>query len=103
MTILIDKGVISSRIAKTVFAEMLDSGGNPNKIVEERGLKQITNEKELGRIVEKELTSNPQQVKQYREGKTKLIGFFVGQVMKQTHGKGDPALINHLLKEKLDG
>ena len=82
---------------------MLDSGRNPNAIIEEKGLEQITNEKELGRIVDNLLDSNPQQVKQYRDGKTKVIGFFVGQMMKQTQGKGDPALINKLLKEKLDG
>jgi len=103
LTRLIDQGEISSKIAKTVFSEMLDSGGNPNTIIEEKGLKQITDEKELGRIAENLLASNPQQVKQYRDGKTKVIGFFVGQMMKQTQGKGDPALINKLLKEKLDG
>ena len=103
LTRLIDQGEISSKIAKTVFSEMLDSGGNPNAIIEEKGLKQITDEKELGRIAENLLASNPQQVKQYRDGKTKVIGFFVGQMMKQTQGKGDPALINKLLKEKLDG
>jgi len=103
LTILIDQGEISSKIAKTVFAEMLDSGKTPNTIIEEKGLKQITDEKELGRIVEELLALNPQQVKQYREGKTKVIGFFVGQMMKQTQGKGDPAVINRLLKEKLDG
>ena len=103
LTILIDQGEISSKIAKKVFAEMLDSGETPNTIIEEKGLKQITDEKELGRIVEELLASNQQQVKQYREGKTKVIGFFVGQMMKQTQGKGDPAVINRLLKEKLDG
>ncbi len=103
LTRLIDQGEISSKIAKIVFSEMLDSGANPNAIIEEKGLKQITDEKELGRIVDNLLDSNPQQVKQYRNGKTKVIGFFVGQMMKQTQGKGDPALINKLLKEKLDG
>ena len=103
LTILIDQGEISSKIAKTVFSEMLDSGGNPNAIIEEKGLEQITDEKELGRIVDNLLDSNPQQVKQYRDGKTKVIGFFVGQMMKQTQGKGNPALINKLLKEKLNG
>ena len=102
LTILIDQGEISSKIAKTVFLEMLDSGEPPNTIIEEKGLKQITNEKELGRIVEELIASNPQQVKQYRGGKTKVIGFFVGQMMKKTQGKGDPAVINHLLKKKLD-
>ena len=82
---------------------MLDSGETPNTIIEEKGLKQITDEKELGRIVEELLASNQQQVKQYREGKTKVIGFFVGQMMIQTQGKGDPNVINRLLKEKLDG
>ncbi len=103
LTRLIDQGEISSKIAKIVFSEMLDSGGNPSSIIKEKGLKQITDEKELGRIAEDLLASNPQQVKQYRDGKTKIIGFFVGQMMKQTQGKGDPALINKLLKEKLDG
>ena len=103
LTRLIDQGEISSKIAKTVFSEMLDSGGNPNAIIEEKGLEQITDEKELGRIVDNLLDSNPQQVKQYRDGKTKVIGFFVGQMMKQTQGKGNPALINKLLKEKLNG
>ncbi len=102
LTILIDQGKISSKIAKTVFVEMLDSGKTPIRIIEEKGLKQITDEKELGRIVEELIIKNPQQVKQYREGKTKVIGFFIGQMMKQTQGKGDPALINDLLKEKLD-
>ena len=100
---MIDQGEISSKIAKTIFVEMLDSGQTPNMIIEEKGLKQITNEKELGRIVAELLASNPHQVKQYREGKTKVIGYFVGQMMKQPHGKGDPATINHLLKQKLDG
>ena len=103
LTTLIDQGEISSKIAKTVFSEMLDTGKTPKKIIEEKGLKQITDENELSRIVEGLLASNPQQVKQYHEGKTKIIGFFVGQVMKKTQGKGDPALINKLLKEKLDG
>ena len=103
LTILIDQGEISSKIAKTVFSEILVSGKTPTKIIEEKGLKKITDEKELGKIVEGLLDSNPQQVKQYREGKIKVIGFFVGQMMKQTQGKGDPAVINHLLKKKLDG
>jgi len=103
LTNLIDQGEINSKIAKTVFAEMLDSGEAPNKIIEEKGLKQINDENELGRIVEELLASNPQQVKQYREGKTKIIGFFVGQMMKQTQGKGEPSVINRLLKQKLDG
>ena len=102
LTVLIDRGEISSKIAKTVFSEMLDSGKNPNTIIEDKGLKQITDKKELGSIVAELLASNPQQVKQYREGKTKVIGFFVGQMMKKTQGKGDPSLINNLLKEKLD-
>ena len=103
LTKLIDQGEISSKIAKTVFSEILDSGESPNKIIEEKGLKKITDENVLSKIVEELIASNPHQVNQYREGKTKVIGFFVGQVMKQTQGKGDPALINNLLKKKLDG
>jgi aspartyl-tRNA(Asn)/glutamyl-tRNA(Gln) amidotransferase subunit B len=103
LTKLIEHGEIGSKIAKTVFAEMLVSGKTPETIIEDKGLKQISDEKELGRLVEELLAANQPQVKQYREGKTKVIGFFVGQMMKQTRGTGDPAVINRLLKEKLDG
>ena len=82
---------------------MLNSTKTPAQIIEEKGLKQVSDSEELGRIVEELLAANPEQVEQYRAGKTKVIGFFVGQMMKQTQGKGNPAVINSLLKEKLGG
>ena len=103
LTKFIESGEISSKIAKTVFEEMLASAKAPEMIIEEKGLKQISDEGELGRIASELLAANPEQVEQYRAGKTKVIGFFVGQMMKQTRGRGNPAVINRLLKEKLDG
>ncbi len=99
----IESGEISSKIAKTVFEEMLSSAKAPEVIIEEKGLKQISDEDELGRTASELLAANPEQVEQYRAGKTKVIGFFVGQMMEQTSGRGNPAVINRLLKEKLDG
>ena len=103
LTKIIDSGEISNKIAKTVFEEMLASARTAEEIIEEKGLKQVSDSGELGRIVDELLAANPEQVEQYRAGKTKVIGFFVGQMMKQTQGKGNPAVINSLLKEKLDG
>ena len=102
LTKLVESGEISSKIAKTVFEEMLNSGKTPAVIIEEKGLKQVSDEGELGQIADELLAANPEQVEQYRAGKTKVIGFFVGQMMKKTRGKGNPAVINSLLKEKLD-
>ena len=82
---------------------MLNSTKTPAQIIEEKGLKQVSDAGELGQIADELLATNQQQVEQYRAGKTKVIGFFVGQMMKQTRGKGNPAVINSLLKEKLDG
>ena len=103
LTKFIESGEISSKIAKTVFEEMLASAKAPEVIIEEKGLKQISDEGELGRIASELLAANPEQVEQYRAGKSKVIDFFVGQMMKQTRGRGNPAVINRLLKEKLDG
>jgi aspartyl-tRNA(Asn)/glutamyl-tRNA(Gln) amidotransferase subunit B len=103
LTKIIESGEISNKIAKTVFEEMLASGKTPEVIIEEKGLKQVSDEGELGRIADELLAANPEQVEQFRTGKTKVLGFFVGQMMKQTRGKGNPAVINSLLKEKLDG
>ena len=102
LTKFIESGEISHKIAKTIFEEMLISAKTPAQIIEEKGLKQVSDTGELGRIADELLAANPQQVEQYRTGKTKVIGFFVGQMMKQTRGKGNPAVINSLLKEKLD-
>jgi aspartyl-tRNA(Asn)/glutamyl-tRNA(Gln) amidotransferase subunit B len=103
LTKFIEGGEISNKIAKTIFEEMLNSTKTPAQIIEEKGLKQVSDAGELGQIADELLAANQQQVEQYRAGKTKVIGFFVGQMMKQTRGKGNPAVINSLLKEKLDG
>jgi aspartyl-tRNA(Asn)/glutamyl-tRNA(Gln) amidotransferase subunit B len=98
---LIDDGIISGKIAKTVFEEMYATGKAPKVIVEEKGLKQVTDEGEIGEVVDNVLAAHPSQVKDYRRGKEKLLGFFVGQVMQQTRGKANPKLVNEILREKL--
>ena len=102
LTKLCEKNEISSKIAKTVFEEMVSTGQKPDEIIDKKGLKQISDEKELKEIIEKILEENKELVNQYRTGKTQVIGFFVGQMMKKTKGKGNPSLINNLLKKKLD-
>ncbi len=99
---MIDDGTISGKIAKTVFAEMYNTGESPKKIVEEKGLVQVTDRGEISNVVDEVLAENPKQVEEYRAGKTKLLGFFVGQVMKKTQGKANPKLVNEILREKLD-
>jgi aspartyl-tRNA(Asn)/glutamyl-tRNA(Gln) amidotransferase subunit B len=99
---LIDDGVISGKIAKTVFEEMYASGKTPKVIVEEKGLEQVADEGEIGEVIDAVLAAHPGQVDDYRRGKEKLLGFFVGQVMKQTQGRANPKLVNEILKEKLE-
>ncbi len=98
---LIDKKVISGKIAKKVFAFMLEDDKNPEDIVKEKNLVQITDESALEKMVDEIIASNPGQVEQYKAGKTKLFGFFVGQAMKASKGQGNPEIINKLLKSKL--
>ncbi|WP_054957396.1 Asp-tRNA(Asn)/Glu-tRNA(Gln) amidotransferase subunit GatB [Paenibacillus dakarensis] len=98
---LIEKGTISSKIAKTVFKAMLESGKLPQAIVEEQGLVQISDEGAIKAIVEQVVAANPQSVEDYKAGKQKAIGFLVGQVMKESKGKANPALVNKLLVEVL--
>ena len=99
---LIKDGTISGKIAKTVFEIMADSGKDPKKIVEEKGLKQQSDPKELEKIIDKVISDNPKNVEAYKSGKDKLFGFFVGQVMKQSNGKANPQLVNEILKKKLN-
>ena len=99
---LISKDVISGKIAKDVFEIMADTSEDPEKIVEERGLKQVTDTSAIESIIDTVLTANPDNVASYKAGKGNLIGWFVGQVMKQSQGKANPGLVNKLLKEKLD-
>ena len=98
---LIKDGTISGKIAKNIFEIMADSGKDPKKIVEEKGLKQQSDPKELEKIIDKVISDNPKNVEAYKSGKDKLFGFFVGQVMKQSNGKANPQLVNEILKKKL--
>jgi aspartyl-tRNA(Asn)/glutamyl-tRNA(Gln) amidotransferase subunit B len=98
---LIEKGTISIKIAKKVFKEMLEHGGDPVKIVEEQGLVQISDEGEIGRIVDQVLAENPQSVADFKAGKEKAIGFLVGQVMKASKGKANPQMVNQLIRERI--
>jgi aspartyl-tRNA(Asn)/glutamyl-tRNA(Gln) amidotransferase subunit B len=98
---LIKDGVISGKIAKTVFEKMYETGKAPKVIVEEEGLLQVSDTKEIEEIIERVLSENMESVEQYRAGKDKLFGFFVGQVMKATAGKANPQTVNDLLKHKL--
>ncbi|OPA74345.1 aspartyl/glutamyl-tRNA amidotransferase subunit B [Paenibacillus selenitireducens] len=100
---LIEKGTISNKIAKTVFKEMIESGKAPQVIVEEKGLVQISDEGAIKAIVDKVVDANPQSVEDFRAGKDKAIGFLVGQVMKESRGKANPALVNQLLADRLKG
>ena len=98
---LIQDGTISGKIAKTVFELMVDGDKDPKKIVEVKGLKQESDPKELEKIVLKIIATNKDKVEEYKSGKEKLFGFFVGQVMKHSGGKANPKLVNDILKEKL--
>ncbi|UVI31336.1 Asp-tRNA(Asn)/Glu-tRNA(Gln) amidotransferase subunit GatB [Paenibacillus spongiae] len=99
---LMEKGTISSKIAKTVFKAMLESGKRPQQIVEEQGLVQISDEGAIAAVVDQIVSKNPQSVEDFKAGKEKAIGFLVGQVMKETKGKANPALVNKLLLERLN-
>jgi aspartyl-tRNA(Asn)/glutamyl-tRNA(Gln) amidotransferase subunit B len=100
---LVDEGTISGKIAKTVFDEMADSRKPPKAIIEEKGLVQVSDAGALETEVDAVLAANPDEVAAYRGGKKKLMGFFVGQVMKATRGKANPKLVNEILGKKLEG
>ncbi len=100
---LIADGTISGRLAKDVFAAMVETGERPGKIVEERGLKQVTDTGAIEAAIDAVLAAQQDKVAEYRGGKEKMFGFFVGQVMKATQGKANPAALNEILKKKLAG
>ncbi len=100
---LIADGTISGRLAKDVFAAMVETGERPGKIVEERGLRQVTDSGAIESAIDAMLAANADKVGEYRAGKDKLFGFFVGQVMKATGGKANPATLNEILRKKLAG
>jgi aspartyl-tRNA(Asn)/glutamyl-tRNA(Gln) amidotransferase subunit B len=100
---LIEKGTISGKIAKTVFDGMYKTGKGPAEIVEEKGLVQVSDTGAIEKIIDEVLAAEAGQVEAYRSGKDKLFGFFVGQVMKASKGKANPAMVNELLLKKLKG
>jgi aspartyl-tRNA(Asn)/glutamyl-tRNA(Gln) amidotransferase subunit B len=100
---LIADGTISGRLAKDVFAEMVASGADPAEIVERKGLHQVTDEGAIAAAIDAVLAAQPEKLAEYRSGRDKLYGFFVGQIMRATQGKANPALVNQLLKKKLAG
>ena len=100
---LIADGTINGKIAKDVFEDMVETGESPDAIVEKKGLKQVTDTGVIDAAIDSVMTKNADKVEEYRSGKDKLFGFFVGQVMKETKGKANPALVNEALKTKLNG
>ena len=98
---LIKDGTISGKIAKTVFEQMMEGDKDPKKIVEEKGLKQESDPKALEVLIDKVIDDNREKATEYKSGKVKLFGFFVGQVMKVSAGKANPQLVNEILKKKL--
>lgn len=101
MVDLIVNGTISTRIAKDVFQFMIDEGKDPETIVAEKGLKQVTDTGAIEKIVDEVLAANPDKVAEYKSGKDKLLGWFVGQTMRASKGKANPAMLNDLVKKKL--
>ena len=100
---LIGDGTVSNRLAKDVFEIMFETGDDPEKIVEERGLKQVTDTDAIEAAVDEAIANGTAQVEQYKGGNEKVLGWFVGQVMKATQGKANPQAVNELLRKKLDG
>ena len=100
---LISDGTISGRIAKDVFADMFESGKDAATVVDEKGLKQLSDSGAIEALIDTVIADNMDKVEEYRGGKDKLFGFFVGQVMKQSGGQANPGMVNQILKAKLDG
>ena len=98
---LIEAGIISGKMAKDIMDEMYKSGQQPQAIIAAKGLVQITDETQIAGLITEIMDANPDQLAQYRGGKQKLFGFFVGQAMKATQGKASPQIINELLKKML--
>lgn len=103
MVDLINDNTISGRIAKDVFQFMAEEGKDPDTIIEEKGLKQVTDTSAIEKIIDEVMAANPDKVAEYRGGKDKLIGWFVGQTMRASQGKANPGMLNDLLKKKLAG
>lgn len=100
---LVERGTISLKVARDIFPDLYRSGASPERFVQEKGLTQVSDEGALGLIIDEVLVKNPAQVGQYKSGKTQVLGFLVGQVMKASGGKANPGKVNELLREKLAG
>ncbi|RME12493.1 MAG: Asp-tRNA(Asn)/Glu-tRNA(Gln) amidotransferase GatCAB subunit B, partial [Aquificota bacterium] len=100
---LIREGVLSSRLAKEVLKEMVSTGKEPSKIVEEKGLRQVSDEDTIRAMIEEVVKENSREVERFRAGEEKVFGFLVGQVMKKAKGKANPQVVNRLLREMLTG
>jgi len=103
LLLMVEKNTISGKIAKTVFLDMMAGGGDPEAIVEEKGLSQVSDEGELLSLVKEIIAANPAQADDFRAGKTKLMGYFVGQLMQKTKGQANPKLANELFSKELGG
>jgi aspartyl-tRNA(Asn)/glutamyl-tRNA(Gln) amidotransferase subunit B len=100
---LVEEGSISGKIAKTVFMDMLESGKDPEQIVRDKNLLQVSDESELLALVREIIEQNPSQAEEFRGGKTKVMGYFIGQLMQKTKGKANPTLANQLFNQELSG
>ena len=100
---MVEEGTISGKIAKTVFFDMLETGKDPKQIVKEKNLVQVSDESELLALVREIIEQNPSQAEEFRGGKTKVMGYFVGQLMQKTKGKANPKLANQLFNQELSG
>ena len=98
----IEDGTISGKIAKDIFEKMWSSGKEVDDIIKEDGLEQVTDDKEIESMIDEVIANNPEQLDQYRSGKDRLFGFFVGQVMRASQGKANPKQVNDILKSKLE-
>ena len=103
LVVLIEKGTISGKMGKDVFARMYNTCASPSAIVEEQGMVQVKDEGQIADVINKVLEENPDQVKAWVDGREQLFGFFVGQIMKASRGKANPGMVNSLLKQKLEG
>ena len=100
---IVEKGLISSKIANDIFPDLMATGEMPKAYVEKKGLNQVSDTGVIDSAVDQVIAANPKEVESYKGGKKKLMGFFVGQVMRATKGKANPAVVNDLLKKKLGG
>ena len=99
---LIENGTISSKIAKKVFQELVENGGDAEKIVKDKGLVQISDEGALFKIIAEVLDANQQSIEDYKDGKGRALGFLVGQTMKATKGQANPPMVNKLLVQEIN-